>query len=225
MPDLQRSAAHSKDRTCAAGARFPCSCPMSFSRLLLLLFIAAQTAVAQEPEWIWHSATAANGEVRFFRKTFQLPSPITTARLLVTCDNRAEVFVNGKAVAEVKAWQEPMRVNVKDALRAGENVIAIKGRNEEGIAGLIAKLELTFASNQRTAIVTDTSWLAADREVAGWNNLPFVPAGWTNVVAHGKLGTAPWGNVFATDSARPPRPGPATELTTLPGFSAEMVHA
>jgi putative heme-binding domain-containing protein len=197
------------------------------SRILLFClgsWVAADAAFAQDPEWIWHSKTAGHGEVRYFRKTFQVPATLSAARLSITCDNHANAFINGKAVAEVKSWESPVRVDVRDALRRGENVIAVVGRNDDGIAGLLAKLELTFENKAKAAIITNGSWISSERETAGWNNLPFTPAGWTTATVHGALGMAPWGNVFAANAARAARPGPATELKTAPGFSAEMIY-
>src|SRR6187397_2250047 len=163
------------NEACAPCAAFRCSRAMSPARLLFVAvpLFAATLGFAQEPEWIWHSKTAADGEVRYFRKSFQVPAPVATARLTITCDNKAAAFINGKAVAEVTSWQEPARADVRMALRQGENVIAIVGRNEDGIAGALARLELTFENKTKTAILTDGSWLSSDRETAGWNNLPF----------------------------------------------------
>ena len=71
---------------------------MFLSRLLPALLLAVVSAVAQEPQWIWHTQQSADDEVRYFRKTFTLPTAPAEATLSVACDNRAKVFVNGTEI-------------------------------------------------------------------------------------------------------------------------------
>ena len=59
------------------------------------LSIALPLATLQaEPQWIWTSKDAKNGEKATFRKTFTLSDKVKSVRLNFTCDNGATAFVN-----------------------------------------------------------------------------------------------------------------------------------
>src|SRR5437879_3254901 len=101
--------------------RFRLSLPL----ILFVLFLVAP-ALAENPHWIWHDNQGAKiqvGETRFFRKTFTLNTVPTRADISVSADDEAEVYLNGKKVAEPKDWRKPTYENVTRHLRKGENVI------------------------------------------------------------------------------------------------------
>src|SRR6266542_1394848 len=191
---------------------------------------------AQTPEWIWHDnkgATPADGEVRFFRKTFTIDGPASKAVLSIAGDDHVIVFLNGKEVLRNDTWQQAYAVDVTRALEPGENTIAARGKNDSSSAGFIGKLDLTLSTltgaRQKT-VVTDTSWISASKETAGWEKPGFVADGWTRPVSLGKLGVEPWGNVMAGAVARVSGRGsreatPAEALATLPGFKVELIRS
>ena len=190
---------------------------MPLHRLLALLFLSLATASAQE--WIWHSQNSADGEVRYFRKTFTLTAAPAEATLSVACDNRAKVFVNGVEVGASEDWKAPLKARVEKQLKAGENTIAIRGKNDDGVAALVARLEIKGGP----AIASDTTWLSSDKEVPGWEKPGFTAAGWAKPIARGKLGGEPWGDVFSGRAAGGKGKAPTTELTTPAGFKAELL--
>src|SRR4051794_16269410 len=102
-----------------------------------LLFLLALTVglQAQTPQWIWSPAT--NSHSVYFRKTFRTPPLTWNARLTVAADDRAEVFLNGVPVGICNGWRQPMRNELSVRLNQGENVIAVKGENTTGPAGLL----------------------------------------------------------------------------------------
>lgn len=115
-------------------------------------FIAAvQSVTAQTPEWIWHAnggKAPGNNERRFFRKTFTLDAKPTKATLAASVDNEGTAFVNAKSVATIVSWEQAISVDVTADLKAGENILALRGINEGGAAGVVARLELTFADGR-----------------------------------------------------------------------------
>src|SRR5258706_233081 len=115
-----------------------------------LISTLALQLFAQVPEWIWHDnkgAPPADGEVRFFRKTFRLERKPTKAILSAAGDDHVTIFLNGKQVLKNDSWEKAEAVDVTKEIKAGENVIAARGQNDSSAAGIIAKLDLTW-SNQ-----------------------------------------------------------------------------
>jgi putative heme-binding domain-containing protein len=173
----------------------------------------------QTPQWIWAGDT--NAPVRpsqtvYFRKTFRTPPLTWNARLAVSADDEAEVFLNSVQVATCRRWTEPARAEVSVRLNQGENVLAVRARNLSGEAGLLVHLNL----NGQTNVVSDASWLAATNEEPNWSALPFNAARWQAARVIGPSGLAPWGDVLARASATP-----AEALTAPPGFRVELLRS
>jgi hypothetical protein len=168
---------------------------------------AGGAAAAPTPEWIWLSKSAADGEVAYFRKEFDVPGDVKSARLFASCDNGMTVYLNGTEVAASDAWERPARADVAKALKKGRNVLAVRGKNNDGVAALVARLTITLAEGDRKlSIVTDKTWLAAADEAAGWQNVDHKPAAaWKEPVALGKLGVEPWGDLAAAAVPLPRR--------------------
>lgn len=198
----------------------PASVWFGFANVLLL----AAAARAENPHWIWHDnhgAKIQDNEVRFFRKTFDYNGRLTRATLTIAADDEATVYINGKEVLQPKGWEKPTYKDVTDDVKRGRNVIAIRGRNATSdVAGILATLQLYSGRRSDTTIVTDESWLAADKEQTGWQELDFNDSGWSKAKSKGKLGDQPWGDILKVPVATP-----AESLTVLPGFKVELVHS
>src|SRR6185436_4798833 len=113
-------------------------------------FLTCAALHAQTPEWIWLDAkpdAAESDQLRYFRKAFDAPAQLTKAVLTVTGDDRATAFVNGKQVAENRNWKNAVSADVTKEIKSGQNVLALRGRNNNGSAGVIAKLEFTLRGN------------------------------------------------------------------------------
>lgn len=185
--------------------------------------VSSLAGAAPAPEWIWHDnggAAPAEREVRYFRKVFPVEAGVARAVLTVACDNAANVFLNGQPVANNRSWEQPTRATVTDKIRTGENVLAVRARNDGSAAGLIVRLDLTWQGGRTQSIVSDATWLSAATEQEGWQQPDFAAANWTRARSLGKLGVAPWGDVFAPKQATP-----AESLTVLPGFKVELLHS
>ncbi len=198
---------------------------LRFARCLptaALLFVLTAGAQAGLPEWIWNAnngAKPADNEVRYFRKTFKISGNFNKAMLSCAGDDEIQVFINGEKVAEGSGWQQAIRKDVTKHLDGGENVIAIRGKNETGPAGVIAMLEISTARNQKQFVLTDASWISSETEAKGWTTVEFATNGWTKAVSLGKLGVEPWGDVLQI-----PKATGADQLTLLPGYKAELIR-
>jgi putative heme-binding domain-containing protein len=196
-------------------------------RIVVLLLAVGGSLHAQTPEWIWFEGQGLDGtrpsgtvEVRYFRKVFEAPAPFTKAVLTTTGDDRVTAFLNGKQVAENRRWQNAVSVDVTNEIKPGANVLALRGRNDNGSAALIAKLEFTLKDGKKHSVVTDASWVAARAEIDGWQTTAFKADNWEKPIVRGKLGMQPWGDVMAPAVAIA-----AEKLTVLPGFKVELLRS
>ncbi len=196
--------------------RFPGKILLFIRRILfaLLLCNAAASILAQTPDWIWHANT--NAQSVFFRKSFRTPPLLWNARLTVSADDSAEVFLNGVSVARCTDYKNPIRSEVSVRLNQGENVIAIHGENKSGNAGLLVHFNL----NGQTNLISDSSWLASTNEEAGWNTLNFNSAQWQHASAIGPHGILPWGDVLVKAAATAPE-----SLTVPADFKVELLRS
>src|SRR4051812_20564372 len=160
---------------------------LRFYPLFHTLLLVAPLAIHAEPEWIWSSKQAKPNEKAVFRKTFTTVGQIKSATLTLTCDNGATAFLNGRSAAQNENWNQPVKADVTKLLKAGENEFRIEGRNENGIAALIATLAVETVDGKKQLVETGADW-----QVAALGSTDFKAV---TVIA--KYGAAPWGAVFS----------------------------
>ena len=123
---------------------------------------AAPDAAPSQAVWIWSNDLAQSppGERLTFRKTFTLADPAIHGRLVVTADNEAQVFLNGKHVATCTDWMHPVSQSVTSELRPGGNTILVSAANAPagGPAALKVELRATLADGSNALVATDDSW-------------------------------------------------------------------
>ena len=191
---------------------------------LWLLGVAISTfAAPRQPEWIWYDnkgAAPGDTEIRFFRKTFNVPGPVAKAVLTASGDDQMTAFINGKQVGANEHWKKPIHVDVTKQIVPGENLLAIRGKNSSGDAAVIARLDISLQGGKPQTVLTDTTWFSSDREVAGWETPSLTIKDWARSISRGRLGVMPWGDVL-----KPPDATPAEQLTALPGFKVELLHS
>ncbi|HEX8201475.1 MAG TPA: DUF4038 domain-containing protein, partial [Isosphaeraceae bacterium] len=129
--------------------------------------------------WIWFPEGDATRDApvaaRYFRVAFAWPSgrTIRSARLRVAADDRFTAWVNSREVGSGAGWVDPQALDVAGAVRAGENVLAIRAENAPGPAhanpaGLVAGLEVEPEAGPMVRLGTDGRWRASRDEEAGW---------------------------------------------------------
>ncbi len=157
--------------------------------------------------WIW-----GDDSDRRYVLTRSFEARGNRAVLRATSDNGMQVRLNGRPVATSETWEEPVVVDVSEQLRSGANELSVTVSNAGGIAAFVAQLAL-IDDDGTEFVVTDGSWSArpAGNDAA--------PAAAVRVVD--RLGSGPWGNVFANG-------GPANRLRDLfvvrPGFAVERLY-
>ena len=155
--------------------------------------------------WIWHDegnpAQAAPPERRFFRRAFRLDrvDAIASARLTMTADNSFVCMVNGRKVGEGDNFTRTYDMNVKSALRDGENVItvtAVNGADHPNPAGLIGILRVQYAQGPTVDVTTDGTWQSAVSQDGAYSAAREL----------GALGMEPWGDIEQLTAATDPIP-------------------
>ena len=143
--------------------------------------------------WIWANK-AGSGQFAWFRKSFSLETLPKSAQLFISCDNEADVWLNGKKAGRNQDWREPSILNLRPFLREGENLLAIRGKDWQPTGGKAALVALA-AFSDGTYIPTDDSWQVADKELEGWKDAT-APEGFRKASVMANHGAAPWGNTF-----------------------------
>ena len=199
-------------------------------------------SVSAVPRWIWGSKDVKDDQAFVFRRTFDATDVATRqtpegpakaeglkAVLWATCDNEAVVHINGQVAVYSSTWERPMVKDVTHLIEPGKNVIAIRGRNNDSMAGMICRLLITSRGGKRLSIVSDNTWLTNpivvdDKADKAWARVAFDDSGWKPAIVIGEHGIQPWGTLPGADG-RPVQATPADKLTVLPGFKAELLFS
>ncbi|MEU9387238.1 beta galactosidase jelly roll domain-containing protein, partial [Streptomyces sp. NPDC048279] len=161
---------------------------------------AAGPAGLSPARWIWYPEgdprSGAPAGHRYFRTSFTVAEgEVTDAQLVVTGDDSVDVWLNGKPLAAspraAQSWREALYVDLRSAVTAGTNTIALAGRNEGGSAGVIGRIRV-LTSGGTTDVVTDGRWSAGKDVPTGWEQPGFAAEGWPATRDLGGYGTAPW---------------------------------
>lgn len=181
---------------------------------------------APKPKWIWRTGEPGKQPI-YLRKTFAVPSVVDSVKLYTTCDNGAEVYLNGEKVATVPDWQQPvLNLSATKFLKPGEpNTIAVKARNRGGIAAFVWKLEMIGPSGKQ-AIVSDSSWKLSFTETSGWEKIEFDDSKWEDPIKElGEIGRAPWGIPGSSGGGGGTKRALAVDEITVPeGFAVELLY-
>ena len=208
--------------------------PLSFALPLIAAacaFVSPLSVVAQD--WIWSGGKIGDKDVRFFRKEFVVSGAPTNAVLALACDNKATIYLDGKVVGENDSWSEATVLDLVKQLKAGEHVLAVRAENDGGSAGLIAKLDISYAGTKKESVLSDGSWLVSAKETSDWAKPGAEPAGFVVATSLGKHGMQPWGAVLAAvGAAQAPSAAkkagqatPAESLQVAPGFKVELLRS
>ncbi|NRB76786.1 MAG: c-type cytochrome [Verrucomicrobiales bacterium] len=191
-----------------------------------------------KPQWIWR-ADKTDNEPIYFRKSFEAPAEIRSATLYATCDNGADVYLNGEKVGTAADWGSP--IILQDAakhLQAGQtNAIAVKARNRGGLAAFVFKLVVDHPDG-KTTVISDPSWKMNLFASDNWSQREFDDATWNQKLKSlGALGKKPWGVPSLTGGPSGKPTGgqtggsgdkgnalDANHLTVADGFKVEMLY-
>ncbi len=160
----------------------------------------------------WHAkwlTFQGDGEVRYFRKRFELPGAVKQATVTVTADNVYELYVNGEQIGKDGDWYTAETYDVAGRLKQGANAIAIRADNQGSIAGLLCEARITLENGDLVRIGTDGAWRMAKEPGEDWQAADFDDSGWGDPEVGGSPPAAsPWGDV----PGLPPEPNSGREI-------------
>ncbi len=115
--------------------------------------------------WIWGDSARQGappaGETLTLRKTVTLPSGITRAAAVVTCDNGFHLYVNGRLVTQGSDWSNLEAVPLHTALKEGANIIAAVVKNEgtnPNPAGFFFEARIKLETGAEQVLISDENW-------------------------------------------------------------------
>lgn len=146
-----------------------------------------------------------NPSAQYFRKTFEVTSPVQMAELCLTAMQPYRVYLDGKLIGSDAAWQEGETYTVTKRLFVGKHVLAVKVqglKKPSWMVGLIVNLRWTDTNGQQHLLVTDPAWRRTEEPENGWYRPGFDDGGWNTSVVVGIEGTGerflrlepPWRN-------------------------------
>ena len=175
-----------------------------------------------ETEWIWLGGQPkgnAPAGVCYFRRSFALRD-VEQATAEITCDDRYNLYVNGKQIGSGDRWNLLQSHDISQALVVGRNVFAVKAENTgDGPAGLAAKITIQAGELTDSSTSTDANWKVATEVAANWQSIDYDDSGWEAATSLGQFGrTAPWFDQVKVDDGTQ-----ATRFTLSPEFRIEKI--
>lgn len=173
---------------------------LSCLALLAICWVNLTPAVAEEPvaQWIWLGGGENSLHVAF-RKSVTVSGDVKEARIAATCDNGFTLSVNGQKALSGKAWERLETADITKMLKSGDNLITVDAMDEGGLAGFIARIDVTDSSGKRASIVTDKSWRSTNKTGQtpldkDWQSASYNDSGWQESREIGAVGQAglPW---------------------------------
>jgi alpha-L-rhamnosidase len=138
-------------------------------------------------KWIWMTRDMPGQ----FARAFSVKDGLAKATLTMTADDHFRATLDGREVAKSDgkpdSWRRPVTVDLTAALRGGQHRLEVSAQNDQGAAGLLATLELTYRDGRFQRIVSDETWGEP-----------------SDVGVVGPYGAEPWGRVGQPGKHLPP---------------------
>ncbi|MBE0536251.1 MAG: HEAT repeat domain-containing protein, partial [Phycisphaerae bacterium] len=163
---------------------------------------AGAEAVADHTKasWIWTGPQpVAVGEWECYaRRTFRLEETPAAASVLITADNVYELYVNGVYVGEDGGyeaiyWSSLELYDIRELLKAGDNVIAARGKSLGGSGGLLLAARVATGPDAVTELASGADWKVRLTFDDGWNQADYDDSGWQAATVVAPHGRGPWG--------------------------------
>ncbi|HML76139.1 MAG TPA: family 78 glycoside hydrolase catalytic domain [Anaerohalosphaeraceae bacterium] len=144
-----------------------------------------------------------------YRTTVQVPdtSKIQSASCYMAGDNKAKLYVNGKAAGSEVGFSSAQKVDCISLLKSGLNALAFTVVNDgqpPNPTGLLAALVIELKDGQKIAVQTGDSWRVAAGPKGKWVTADFDDSGWEKAYVIGEAGCRPWGKVDLDANILPP---------------------
>ncbi len=183
-------------------------------------------AANPKPKWIWRADKTDNAPI-FLRKSFVAPNKLASAWLYTTCDNGADVYLNGAKIGTIPDWGQPLNLDAGKFLKPGHNVFAVHAQNRGGIAAFVLKLRMEGVAPEAMHVMSDQTWKLSTTEQNGWEKPDFDDGAWNaKLKSFGEFGVAPWGIAGAQGPGGAPKRDPldVANITVPDGFNVDLIH-
>jgi len=151
--------------------------------------------------WIMAADAATQPDAsRYYRQDFPISdtSKVTAAKVQLTGDDNARLFINGHELTTGANWNNWRLVDTYDIrpyLQNGKNVIGIVSQNQSSAEGVIAVLNVIF-SDSEYSVETDKDWKTfVGKADMGWAKSTFDAGSWKPAIEIGAPPVAPWGEL------------------------------
>ena len=158
-------------------------------------------------KWIWFNegnpAVSGPPGIRYFRRFVKVDGAVTSARMVLTADNKFEAWVNGRRAGSGDDWHHGYDVDITAQLQPGTNIIAVSTENTGDLpnpAGLLAAVKIEYADGRTEALRSDGAWEAARIVSENWKTATAPAPEWQAASELGPLGMSPWGAVTESPS-------------------------
>jgi len=143
--------------------------------------------------WIWASNTY-DGQVCQLWKTFDIPasSTVTNARLVLTGDNEFTLYLDGRELGQGAEWRELFVFDITQLLTPGRHVLAVRGMNSFGYAGMLFGMQINLADGRVITVQSDKTWRIVPEGVSHWEKRAEIMAGWPAATIIAPFGGSPW---------------------------------
>jgi hypothetical protein len=152
-------------------------------------------------KWIWNDPGAAtNAKPAAFTCANRSTSAVARAGdAMVFATTAFELFVNGHKAGSGRRLCQAFMVDLKPWLKPGDNLIAVRrstplrhAQSRRLVVYARVRARPRTARNSVMDFVSDKSWLATEKQTAGWEQPGFVAQDWTPASELGGAGMAPW---------------------------------
>lgn len=169
--------------------------------------------------WIWcKSGMGPENTYVWFKKNFELSGKPKAGGIVIAGDDRFEFYLNGKKISSVSSWGSPLKIDIADILKPGNNELLVRVFNVNAWGALIADLYAETEDGRDVFISTDDTWVYHE----GGENIP--SAFEKNAIVIGRPPVPPWGSRVSYTYV-----GPMGEIKIIKSgvneFTAQIIKA
>jgi signal transduction histidine kinase len=143
--------------------------------------------------WIWASNTF-NGQTCQFWNTFEIPAgaKVAKARLVMTMDNEFTLYLDGRELGHGAEWRELFIFDLTPLLTPGLHVLAVKGINSFGFAGMLLGMHVDLADGRTIEVQSDKSWRIVPDNAHRWEKRTEAQMDWPPAKVTFPFGSGPY---------------------------------
>lgn len=109
--------------------------------------------------WIWcKSGMGPENTYVWFKKNFELSGKPKAGSIVIAGDDRFDFYLNGKKFSSKSSWESPLKTDIADILKPGNNELLVRVFNAGAWGAFIADLYAETDDGREIFISTDDTW-------------------------------------------------------------------